>query len=300
MRTSPPPKNAMETAHARHLSLLSDTWDRFAKHSDLVSAATSFYALVSVAPLFVVAIGLAGLVFERGAARARLLQGLRRVASPEITALVRRFLESAELQNSHVTTVVAIALLVWGASRFFVQIQDALNLMWGVRPPPDESFRETLRRVAIKRLLSVGMVVGCGVLLLATLALQALSSAAGTVLEDLGAAMQIPPALLAIQQALVSFALMTAVFAMVYRMLPDTDVRWRDVWIGAAMTAMLTLAGTWVLGKVMGLIAPAWLQGALGSVAAFVLWTYYAAQVFFFGAAFTRTWSLHKQSGRSA
>jgi membrane protein len=274
------------------LSLLSDSWDRFASHGDLVSAATSFFALVSIAPLFIVAIGLAGLVFERGQARAGLLRGLRRFASSDVVALVQRLLESAEQQESKVATVVAVAFLFWGAIRFFVQIQDSLNLIWGVRPPSDETFRESLRRVAIKRLLSLGMVIGCGLLLLSTLILQALSSAAGTVLEELGAAMEIPPLILAVQQVGVSIALMTAVFAMVYRMLPDTDVRWRDVWIGALLTATLTLLGTWVLGKVFGMIAPAWLQGALGSVAAFVLWTYYSALVFFFGAAFTRTLSL--------
>lgn len=270
-------------------SLFTDTWQRFSEHGDMLAASTSFFVLLTIAPLFVVSIGVAGLIFDKSAARASLFQGLRRVASPEVTRAVRSLLEAAESQDSKVAAVIAVVVLIWGASRFFLQIQQSLNLIWGVRPVEQETFGATLRSVAVKRLMSIAMVLGCGGLLLLSLVLQAVMTALNSFTG--GDAIQVPAVAAMVQQFVVSFALLTALFAAIYRVLPDARVHFRDVWIGAALTSLLTLGGTWLLGMFLSSVSPAWLQGALGSVAAFVIWTYYAAQVFFLGAAFTRAWS---------
>lgn len=280
---------------SRAWSMIIDTYDRFSEYGDMLSAGTSFFALLSLAPLLMVAIGIAGLVFDRDQARATILSGLQRFASPEVIKTVTRLLESAEQQDAKIATVVAVILLMWAASRFFVQIQDALNTIWGVRPKQTTSVMQSLRSVALKRVLSLAMVVGCGALLLLMLILQTVLSVLSRVAEDLTGGLvtfvRENPTALMLQQAMVSLVLLTFLFGMIYRVLPDARVRWGDVWVGAGLTALLTLAGTWLLGMFLTNISPTWLQGALGSAAAFVLWTYYAAQVFYLGAAFTREWA---------
>ncbi len=275
-------------------TLLVDSWERFSRHGDMLAAATSFYALLSVAPLFVVAIGVAGLVFDRADARASMLRGLRRVASPEVTDSVTRLPDAAERQDSQVAAVVAVLLLLWAASRFFLQVQDALNITWGVTPVESKGVIDWLRRVAIKRLVSLAMVLGCGALLLSTLLLQTILAALGELTHAWREVLTVAPGLLMLQQLAFSFVVLTCVFTLIYRVLPDAQVRFADVWVGGALTSALTLLGTWLLGLLLSSLSPAWLQGAIGSVAAFVLWTYYASQVFLLGAAFTRTWSCRR------
>jgi membrane protein len=239
----------------------------------------------------VITVGVAGLIFDEQRARESLFAGLQQVASPDVVKLVRHMLEVSAQSPTSLATVLATVFLFWAASRLFIQVQEALNLIWGVRVPDSESVLDFVRHFAIKRVISLAMVLGCGALLLASLFLQTLVSALGSFALRLVGAETLPAPVVVLEQLGLAYLLLATLFTIIYRVLPDARVRWADVWVGGLLTAAMTLLGTWLLGSYFTHVAPAWLQGAIGSVAAFVLWTYYLAQVFYLGAAFTREWS---------
>lgn len=281
----------MSRPTVRHSSLLRETWSRFRASGDTHSAATAFYALLSVAPLIVIMVDVAAVAFDDGAARAGIARGLRRVATPDVVQVVERMLDASILHRSGLfARVIATLLALLAASRLFVQVHVSLNEIWGVRVPETQTFGEYLRYFAIKRALSLAMVLACGLLLLVELVLQTALSGLGSLAADLLGAAVPAPVVLA-EQTAVSLVIRWLLFALVYRVLPDARVHWADVVLGAALTVLLTLPGTWLLGLYFAHVAPTFLQGAVGSAALFILWTYYMAQVFFFGAAFTRAWS---------
>jgi membrane protein len=269
--------------------LASDTWERFSAHGDMLAASISFFALLSLAPLAVIAVWVASLIIDRTYIQSVLVTRLEAVTSTEIAGVIVRLMDAAERQSSGVGAVIAGLLLLLAASRLFLQIEDALNLIWRVEDTSSAGARALVRRVLSKRLVSFAMVLGCGGLLLSALIAQALFTYAGDTLERLfGWQATLPSTLF---QPLLLWTCLFVACALVYRVLPDVRIRWRDVAIGALLTSALVLAGTALLGLYLTRIAPAWLQGAAGALAAFMLWVYYLAQVFLLGAAFTRAWS---------
>jgi membrane protein len=248
--------------------------------------------LLSIAPLAVVALTVAGLVFDPKSARGALVQSLARVTNVDVAATFSHLIEAAQRSGTKLAGAVAALLLLWAASRLFLLIQAALNLIWGVRAVDDQSTGKLVLRVALKRLMSFLMVLGCAALLLITLTVHALMSVVIRLVQRVELLADISkPLLLVTQELVIPLALLTPLLALIYRVLPDTRIRWRDVWLGAALTASLLLLGTWLLALLLGRISPAWLQGAIGSIAVFMVWTYYLAQVFLLGAAFTCAWS---------
>lgn len=272
------------------LRVFADAWDRFNKHGDMLAGSLAFFGLLSLAPLVVIAISVASVLVERGRARQALIAGVRDFASPDIAAQLVQLMDAIDQQQSGVGAVIAAFFLLWAASRLFMQVEEALNLIWGVETKVVLGARQIVQKLVMKRLISFAMVIACGGLLLSMLVVQAVlamigaaaSQAFGVELAMLG-----PP--------VVFFSLLTLLFAVMYRVLPDTEVRFREVWVGAATTSVLVLLGTWLLGLYLTKIAPAWLQGAAGALAAFMVWIYYLAQVFLLGAAFTRAWAVRER-----
>ncbi len=274
--------------------VLIDSWTRFNEHGDVLAAGMSFYALLSVAPLIVIATTLAGWVFGRESARAALLAELGRLGNADLQNTARKLIAAANAGGGRVAAIVAGFALLIAASRLFIQVQDALNLIWGVTIRPAASTREALSRLLHKRLLSFVMVVGCGALLLVAIVVQGVATALGSATEGLLGTNSVTSALAFVAQTGVTFVLGAVAFTILYRVLPDVRLGWSHVWVGGMLTSALMLLGTWLLGLYLSLVAPAWLQGAIGSVAVFMVWTYYQAQVFLFGAALTRAWSARK------
>lgn len=272
------------------LRVFADAWDRFNKHGDMLAGSLAFFGLLSLAPLVVIAISVASVLVERGRARQALIAGVRDFASPDIAAQLVQLMDAIDQQQTGVGAVIAAFFLLWAASRLFMQVEEALNLIWGVETKVVLGARQIVQQLVMKRLISFAMVIACGGLLLSMLVVQAVlamigaaaSQAFGVELAMLG-----PP--------VVFFSLLTLLFAVMYRVLPDTEIRFREVWVGAATTSVLVLLGTWLLGLYLTKIAPAWLQGAAGALAAFMVWIYYLAQVFLLGAAFTRAWAVRER-----
>lgn len=250
-----------------------------------MGAALAFYTLFAIAPLFVIVLAIAGLWFGAEAARHELFSQVSGLVGSEGGEAIQALVSAAHKPKTGAwATVIAVATLFVGATGVFVQLQDALNSVWGVRRVPGRGLRNFIK----DRLLSFALIVGIGFLLLVSLVLSAGLSALGKFMSGL------LPAQETIWQGInfvVSFGVITLLFAMIFKVLPDVKIAWRDVWIGAILTALLFNLGKFLLGLYLGRSSVTSAYGAAGSLVIVLLWVYYSAQILFFGAKFTQIYS---------
>ena len=247
-------------------------------------AALAFYTLFSMAPILILAIAGAGYFFGAEAAQGEIVAQLEALVGRNGAEAIRALLAGARNPASGlVATLVAGVLLLVGATSVFVELKASLDEIWGIEPPRGRAVIAFLRT----RLYSFGLVLVLAFLLLVSLAL----SAALAVLERVvgGAS---PYELYALLSSAISFAAITCLIAVIFKVLPDAPLSWRDVWIGAAITAGLFTLGKYAIGLYLGNSAVASSFGAAGSLIALLLWVYYSAQIFFFGAMLTRHYAL--------
>ena len=256
------------------------------------SAALAFYTLFSLAPVLVVVIAMAGAIFGKEAVRGQIVTEFSGLMGRDAAALVQEVIRSAARPSSgRIATSLGIITLIFGASGVFVQLQEALNRVWDVAPKPGAVFTTLLR----KRLLSFSLVLGIGFLLTVSLVLSAALSAVGRALERHAA----PVWVFESTNFVVSFLAVTLVFALIYRVLPDVHLAWRDVTTGALLTALLFVVGKTLIGIYLGRTGMASAYGAAGSLVVVLLWVYYSSLVFFFGAELTRILSRPNRSGKA-
>ena len=247
-----------------------------------MGAALAYYTLFSLAPLLVIVIAIAGMVFGAEAANGEIESQLRGLIGQDGAIAVQGLLRSAsEPAGSVVASIVGTAILLLGATSVFGELQSALDRIW--RTPTDR-VDSGLWNLLRTRLLSFGMILTIGFLLLVSLVVSAGLSAVGDWWGTVLAGWE--PALQGINFA-ASFTIVTVLFAMIYKILPRVHVSWRDVWIGAAMTALLFTLGKSLIGLYLGRSGIASGFGAAGSLVALLVWVYYSAQIFLFGAEFT-------------
>ncbi|MBI2386009.1 MAG: YihY/virulence factor BrkB family protein [Elusimicrobia bacterium] len=251
----------------------------------MMGAALAFYAVFSIAPLLVISMSVAGLFFgERGGAE--VLDTLGGAAGDHGAQALRSMVEGAASRPFAGRTAAAIGVLTLliGASSVFAQLQESLNVIWKVAPATDAHWRDTARR----RLLTFGMVGGIAALLLASVIVTAVLSAAGRFAgADSGSAAWWPAV-----NSLVSAAVMTGLFGAVFKYLPDARLPWRAALRGGFWTSLLFAAGQQAIGLYLGRTAVASTYGAAGSLVALLLWVYYSAQIVLFGAEVTRAYVL--------
>jgi membrane protein len=254
------------------------------------SAALAFYTIFSLAPILVVVIALAGAVFGEEAVRGQIVGEFQGLMGRDAALLVQEVLKSsAKPATGRLTALIGVGTLILGATAVFGQLQDALNTVWAVAPKPGAAITTLLR----KRLHSFALVVGLGFLLLVSLVLSAALSWFSSYLERVFA---FPVDLLQVANFVVSFVVITLLFAMTYRILPDVRIAWRDVWLGSVLTALLFVVGKTLIGLYLGRTGVASAYGAAGSLVVILLWTYYSSLIFFFGAELTR---VHSRQFRS-
>jgi membrane protein len=251
-----------------------------------LGAALAYYAVFSLAPMLIIAIAIAGVVFGEQAARGRVAEQLRSTVGPQVADAVQEMLRSAsETSSGNLAAVVSVVILLFSATAVFGQLQAALNTIWGVKPRPDRGWLDALK----DRFWSFVMVLGLGLLLLASLVMSALLTAVARFWEPdwLPGGVHFWQAL----NYLISFGLITLLFAMIYKVLPDVEITWHDVWVGAIVTALLFTLGTYLIG--LYLAHSSWISayGAAGSVIVVLLWFYYSSQVLLLGAEFTQVYA---------
>jgi membrane protein len=255
-----------------------------------LGAALAFYSVFSLAPLLMIVISIAGLAFGREAAQGRIVEQLEGLLGANAAASIDAMIQSARKPSSGiVSTVFGVATLLFGASGAFAQLQDALNVIWEAEPRSGDSIWTTIRN----RFLSFAMVLGTGFLLLVSLVISAGLAALN---DSLGNFLPIAPQLLQIVNFIVSFVVITLMFGVIFKLLPDVRIEWREVWIGAALTSLLFTIGKSLIGLYLGKSGVASAYGAAGSLVVVLIWIYYSAQILLFGAEFTQ---VHAQRHRS-
>jgi membrane protein len=250
-----------------------------------LSAALAYYSIFSIAPLLVIAIGAAGQILGAEAAQKGLSDELQKVIGQQSAEAVQSMIQSASKPSSGIiATVVGFVVLLFGASGVFGQLKDALNTIWEVKVKAGLGVKGFLR----ERLLSFGMVVVIGFLLLVSLML---TSMLGVVSKNFSHVLPMAPAIWAILTFLISFVTVSLLFAAIFKLLPDVELEWRDVWIGAVFTAFLFEVGKFGLGWYLGRESTASSYGAAASVVLLLLWVYYASLILLFGAEFTQVYT---------
>ena len=265
-----------------------------ADRASSMGAALSYYTVFSIAPLLVIVIAVAGLVFGADAARGAIVEQLQGLLGKQAAQTIQEMLANAsEPKSSALATVVGFVLVLVGATTVFAELQDDLDRIWKV---PQRARPQGAWGWVRARMLSFGMVLAIGFLLLVSLVASAAISAVGAWGGGLFGAWE---TLAHAVEVVVSFALLSALFAVMYRFLPDVRIAWRDVAVGAIVTALLFTVGKFLIGLYIGKSSTASTFGAAGSLVVLLLWVYYSAQIFLFGAEFTAAYS-HAYGSRRA
>ena len=252
----------------------------------MLGAALAYYTVFSLAPLLIITIAIAGLVFGAEAAQGQIFDQLRGLLGDASGKAMEEIVQSAsaEPKTGVVATVIGLVTLLFGASGVFGQLQASLNIIWGVQPKPGRGILGIIR----DRILSFGFILVVGFLLLVSLLLTAAIAFVG---KQFGAMVPGMEALIQLFNSMLSLAVITLLFAMMFKILPDANIAWRDVWIGAFITALLFTLGKFALGFYLGRSGVASSYGAAGSLIVLLLWVYYSSQIVFFGAEFTQVYA---------
>lgn len=265
-----------------------------ADNAPRLGAALAFYTILSISPLVILVVAIVSLVFDRSSAQEHLLSQVQSLVGPEGRSAVQTMLASGQKASTGIfATAVGVLTLIFGASGVFGELRSALNAIWDAKPKESSGLWGMLR----ERVFSFGMVMSVGFVLLVSL----LASAGLAILSKFFTGLiPIPSLVLGAINFLISFAGIAVLFAFILKYVPETKVEWSDVRVGAVATALLFTIGKSLLGLYLGKASPGSAYGAAGSLVVMVIWIYYSAQIFFFGAEFTHVYALSKRPNESS
>ena len=256
------------------------------------AAALAFYTLFSMAPILIIAVAVTGFVFGEKAAQGEIVSQFGDIMGEESAGALETAIAQSSFDNTgYISTIMGLVLLAVGATTVFGQLQLSLNQVWDVKVKPT---RSGLLNLLKTRLLSLTLVLTIGFLLLVSLVLSTFVSAVIRFADD---RISIPPALLGSADLVVSFLIITFLFAMIFKVLPDVKLQWSDVGRGAMTTAALFIAGKFLISFYLSHTGTASTYGAAGSLVAVLLWVYYSSLILIYGAEFTRAYV--EASGRT-
>jgi membrane protein len=264
--------------------------DWYEDRAQRLGAALAYYMIFALAPGLIIVIAVAGLLLGRDA-EVQIVGQIRELIGEQGAIAIEATIRSARTETLGVTGMaLALIPLVFGLWGVFGELQDGLNTIWGVAPRPGRRMIHIVK----ERFWSFAMVVGIGFVLLVSLVMSAWLVAVGTYFGQL---LPAPAAALEALNFVISFAVITILFAMTFKLLPAVTIAWRDVWLGAAVTSLLFTVGKFAIGFYLGKSAVASAYGAAGSLVIIVVWVYYSAQILLFGAEFTKVWTKRRGSG---
>ena len=270
-------------------ALLGDTVSEWFKHkATRLAASLAFYSILSLAPLLVVVIGIAGLLFGQEAAQGQIVAQIEGLVGRDSAFAIQTMVENARQPGAgSLAAVLGLLMLFFSATTVVAELRDALNTIWEV-PASEATGLTSLLSILRERFFSLTMVLGVGFLLLISLIVNAWISALGSYFEG-----WLREVTLQVINSSLSLVVITGLFAMIYKAMPDVDLEWRDVILGAAVTAVLFTAGKFAIGLYLGKSGLGSTYGAAGSLVIVLLWVYYSALIFFFGAEFTQVFANH-------
>jgi len=261
--------------------------DEWTKHNDArMGAALAFYTIGSISPLVILVLAIVSLIFNKNTAEAHLLSKVQSLVGTQGRESVQTVLAHGHRAFSGIfSTVIGIIVLFLGASGVFQELRSGLNSIWESEAKVPSGIRGVVR----ERILSFGLVLSLGFVLIVSLIVSAALSAISAFFSNL---LPIPPMLIEGFNILVSFAGIAVLMACILKYVPAAPVEWRDVRVGATVTALLFTLGKWLLGLYLGMSSPGSAYGAAGSLVVLVVWVYYSAQIFYLGAEFTHVHGL--------
>lgn len=260
------------------------------------SAIIAYYAIFSIPSLLVIIIALAGLAFGKEAVQGEISNQISSALGNDTAKQIEEIIAKAgEQKKSIIATIIGIVSLVFGAMGVFLQLQTSLNQIWEVKVKPELKGKEKWLKLVKDRLFSFGLIVSIGFLLLISLVLTtALAAFSGWIQAHL------PDFMLFLFQFinfLISFVIISVLFALMYKILPDARIKLKDVWVGAMVTTLLFILGKFALGIYFGKAEPGSTYGAAGSIILVMLWVSYSCMIVFFGAEFTKQFATHYGKG---
>lgn len=268
------------------IELLKETFQEWQDDNcSRLAASLAYYTIISLSPLLILVIAIAGAVFGEEAARGEIVYQIQGLVGREGANIIETAIENSnkpEVRNF--ASLISVGILLFGASGVFAELQDALNIIWEVKVKPGRGLVSFIR----KRILSFSAVLGIGFLLLVSLVISAFLSALNIYFNNLIPGLEI---FWQIVNFFVSFGIITLLFAFMFRFLPDVKINWRDVWMGAIITSLLFSIGKYALGAYLGGGSFGTTYGAAGSLVVILVWVYYSAQILFFGAEFTQVYA---------
>jgi membrane protein len=269
-------------------ALVNRTLDEYSKdRGDLLAAALAFYALLSLAPLIIVAVALAGLILGTGSARFEISRLMHDTMGSGAAQTVDGWVDEAS-HSGGVASVIGVLLSLFGASRLASQLRSALNQIWNVDVFIADTFKGSIKDYVKRRASALVMVLACGPLLLVIAASRAVLTGLGDVLF---AGSPVAGLVVGLTQFVFSLALVAVLAAIVFKIVPDVHVGWRSVWIGALLTSVLFNLGNLLVGLYLARATVSATYGAAGSAVVVLLWIYFSAQFFLLGAEFTQVWA---------
>lgn len=264
--------------------------DWYEDRAPRLGAALAYYTIFALTPGLVIVMGLAGFLLGPGAENQIIAQFRELIGEQGARAIEATVRSARATTPSAAELILVLATLIVGLWGVFGELQDGLNTIWGVTPKPGRRLRDIVR----ERFWSFAMVVGTGFLLLVSLVVSAWLAVMGTYV---GYLLPAPALALEAVNSLITLAVITGAFALIFKLLPDVRIAWRDVWLGAAVTSLLFTGGKLLIGLYIGKTAVASAYGAAGSLVVIVVWVYYSAQILLLGAEFTKVWTRRRGSG---
>jgi membrane protein len=256
-----------------------------------LSAALAYYTIFSLAPMLLIILAVTSLFWSRDAVQTQVLNQAEGLVGAEGRTFISDLLTTASTPARGILgTIVGIVTLIFGALGVFNELHNALNTIWEVEEEEEteSGFLQGIKKLIFGRLLSFGMILGIGFLLLVSLVISAALSA---MQETVGNAIPLSEILLQILNLVISIGVITVLFALIFKFLPDAEIAWRDVWLGAFVTALLFSIGKFLIGLYLGNSTVGSSFGAAGSLVLLLLWIYYSAQILLFGAEFTQVYA---------
>lgn len=258
-------------------------------HASRLSAALAYYTIFSLAPLLVIVIAITGLIWQADIVRTQLVNQIQGLVGVEGSRFANDLITGASNPVQGIgAAVIGLVTLLFGALGVFNELHNSLNIIWEVEEEKPKGFLQTLKKIVIDRLLSFTMILGIGFMLLVSLVISTGLSASQ---ELIGNMIPLSEFLLQILNLITSIGVITVLFALMFKFLPDAEIAWRDVMVGAFMTSVFFSLGKMVIGIYLGNSAVASTFGAAGSLVVILVWIYYSAQILFFGAEFTQVYA---------
>ncbi len=252
-----------------------------------LAAATAYYAVFSIGPLLVLIVGAAGLVFGEATVQREVSRQVQSFVGEKSASIINSMMSAQHRGKTLTATIIGGVGLLLGATGIFGQLQDSLNTIWGVTTKPGQSIGAYIR----DRFFSMAIVTGIGFLLLVSMALTAFVNAFADYVSNVVA---LPPWVAVVLNGVISFVVVSLLFALIFKLLPDVKVRWRDVWVGAVGTALLFTAGKYLLGLYLGRATSTSAYGAGSAFIVILLYVYYSSLILYLGAEFTKVFAQHR------